>query len=168
MFKAIKHLLFGKKFEFYSSYDLEEAVHHLHRHSQRHKRKPLSWKRTYQMLLIEVEETHKNVYSFQADKEVVKNLFIVVSGQLQRESTGISVTGIARPNRLTLIFPIMFLIGWFSMFISLWGEPISRIMLIIGILAIIALYISMMQSQNKMIEILNTILEKPKKKYDSN
>lgn len=159
MFKATYPLFFGKPFEFYSAYSIEEATRQLHIHSQRHKRKPLSWRKTYQLLLVEVDENDKNTYHFKGNQEVGKNFYVIFSGDLYRRPSGIAIKGAARPGFLTLIFPLIFLIGWSSLFISLSHGLISLMLLILGLVVTIATYLAIINSRNKMINTLHSILE---------
>lgn len=165
--KALYYLFAGKRFEFYSSYDLEDTIYQLNKHSKRYKRKSISWKKTYQLLFIEVDENNKSIVHFRGDKEVIKNLFIVFSGEISRKPNSIIIKGISKPSILTLILPMFFLIGWYSLFTSPSYGLISKGFLILGVFTVIAIYISIIQSQNKMIQILHSILNQPNNKKNT-
>lgn len=160
---TLYHLFAGKSFEFYSAYDLEDSVRQLKIHSKRHKQKPLSWMQTYQLLFIEVDEGDKNSAHFRGDKEVIKNLFIVFSGIIRRESKATIVQGHVRPAILSLLLPIVFLIVWCALFTNPSYGVISSGLIFLGFSATIAIYTSIIQSQNKMIHILTKILHDSEK-----
>ena len=75
IFESLYHLFFGKPFNFYSPYTLEEAHQHLQNTSERDKRKPSLWRVIWgilsrqqrHFLLITVDSINLQSYGFRAD-----------------------------------------------------------------------------------------------------
>lgn len=87
MFKAIYHLFFGKRFEFYLDCTLEDAIFRLRTLHQKGY-KTLRGKKTNERSLSITPDYH-----FQCQENFGENINIFCKGCLQQHGTGVSVAG---------------------------------------------------------------------------
>lgn len=164
MFKAISHLFFGKRFEFYSPYSLTETYQRLQDLSERDKRKPSIWRRKRFYLFIKMETVDLGLFRFCADRDVGRNLIIIGNGTVRQDASGVHVKGVVRIGTFTLGFTAVWLIFWFAIWSQFtFVQDIMHIPLF-GAVAISLLLIFCKQAQNKMYNQLHIALGKSKKK----
>lgn len=111
MFKSIYHLFFGKKFEFYSPYDLEEAIFRLEALL------PQENPEAKNVGDINIEVLDSYTYRFKGKRRIDKSNYVWVAGRLYNDRNGVHVKGLTYVDALTRLSVCMLIGG--GLFVTL-------------------------------------------------
>lgn len=164
MFTTTTELFFGKSFEFYSPYTLDETYQRLQDASERDKQKPAIWRKKRYYLLITFDSVTSKSYRFHADRDAGRNLIIIANGLVSEDYDGVKVTGVVSIGKFTLGFMLFWLIMWLGITTSFGFSTNLQFFPFFGILVVGMLLLTCKQYQNNMYNQMQEILGKSKKK----
>lgn len=175
MFKAIYHLLFGKRFEFDTTYTLHEVHERLQALSERDHAKLPFWKSKRRLLRVRMERMDKQSFWFKGDRNKGRNLLTVAEGVVTQNISGVHIKGKVHHGWLTLVILAPPTIIWMAfclgLLLSILSIPTTAIEVkaLVLIPIFLAVAISMpwwilKDAQNQLYNQIHDALEKSKRK----
>lgn len=176
MFKVIKELLFGKRFEFDTTYSLHEVHDRLQSMSERDYVKLPFWKSKYRLLRVRMERIDKQSFRFKGDRDEGRNMVVVTKGAVMQDISCVHITGKVRLGRWTLIpistattILLVFVVSIVSAILKVSITPLEALLALIIPLSLFVgqsvFWWWLRNAQNQLYDQIHTILEKSKQKH---